>query len=229
MSCFIRFLLLGCCFIGCAASAQGVHDYEALPEARLLLNPKAVTGNFPKGIDGRPDWVQTLGKGLIAPRATKTGESRSPEGWGEMPAEGIVFSNTQFMPFVVFPHQPHAEWLACSNCHEALFQLKATGKGKGMTAILRGEHCGFCHGRVAFSPEGSCYRCHSKPNPAAVQNNSPFVMPTKVEPVALPEEEEDKPRRRGAKKPVFSSGRLVPSIILPPAQPAAPIPERALE
>lgn len=214
--------LLGLVGAVAAARGQGVYDYENLPEARLLQTPKAVTGHLPKGIDGRPDWVRALEKGLIVPRSTRSGAPRPPEGWGEMPAEGIVFKNTQFMPYVVFPHAPHAEWLACSNCHEALFELRATGRGKGMTAIFRGEHCGFCHGRVAFSPEGSCYRCHSRPNPAALQGGSPFVAPTRVE-EAPTLEEEDKPRRRGAKKAVPTAGRLAPSVVPPPAPPQAPL------
>jgi len=201
------------CF-GRAALAQ-VHDYANLPEARLLQTPKGVTGHLPRGIDGQIDWVRALEKGLIKPRETRTGEPREPEIWGEMPTEGIVFRNTQFMPYVVFPHQPHAEWLTCANCHKALFELRTTGRGKGMVAILRGEHCGACHGRVAFSPMGACYRCHSLPNPEAVKEGSPFVEPKKIETPqsAFPEE---KPRRRGANKPQGGQGgRLVPSVVPP--------------
>lgn len=213
------FPLLACLLLPAASQAQGVHDFENSPEARLLQLQKSVTQDWPKGIDGRPDWVRALEKGLISPRSTRSGAARPAETMGEVPKEGIVFSNTQFMPFVVFPHAPHAEWLACANCHDALFERKATGKGKGMTAILRGEHCGFCHGRVAFSPEGSCYRCHSKPNPAALQNNSPFVEPVRVE-AAPALEEEEKPRRRRAKGPVPTpGGRLAPSVVPPPAPP----------
>ena len=210
---------LFCClfallFHSVAVHAQGVRDNE-LPESKLFQTLPGITGSFPKGVDGRPDWVQTLNKGLIAPRATKSGAPRPPEQGVAMPTEGIVFSNTQFMPHVVFPHQPHAEWLTCLNCHESLFEMKASGRGKGMTAIFQGEHCGFCHGRVAFSPEGSCYRCHSKPNPAAAQNNSPFVAPAKVEQAVIPDAEEDKSRRRGRRVPMAS--RLVPSTVPPPA------------
>lgn len=207
------------------ALAQGVRDNE-LPESRLFQSMPAVTASFPKGIDGRPDWVQALDKGLISPRSTKSGEPRAVDNAVPMPTEGIVFTNTQFMPYVVFPHRPHAEWLTCVNCHESLFELKATGKGKGMTAIFRGEHCGFCHGRVAFSPEGSCYRCHSKPNPNAIKNNSPFVAPTVVEQVA---EEDDKPRRRG-RRTVPMAGRLAPAVVPPPAAPSpAPVVAPVLE
>lgn len=228
MSRFFLFLLLGFALNVLVVRAQGVYDYENLTEARMLLSPKAATASFPKGGDGRPDWVRVLGQGLITPRSTKTGAPRPPEDWGDAPKEGIVFSNTLFMPFVVFPHQPHAEWLACSNCHDGLFERQATGKGKGMTAIFRGEHCGFCHGRVAFSPEGSCYRCHSKPNPAALQNNSPFTSPANIEQPAVADDEEDKPRRRGAKK-VPMAGRLAPSVVPPPAPTITTVPGQELQ
>lgn len=210
-------------FAGSAVRAQAVHDYENLPEARLLASPKTVTGHLPQRVDGRPDWVQALERGLIAPRSTKSGEPRPPDDAVPMPTAGIVFTNTQFMPYVVFPHRQHAEWLTCMNCHESLFELKATGRGKGMTAIFRGEHCGFCHGRVAFSPEGSCYRCHSQPNPNAIKANSPFVEPAVVEsPETL--EPMKSPRRgsRAAARNTDGRTSLRPSLVKPPAalQPA---------
>lgn len=207
--------LLALLLSGPVARAQGVRDNE-MAETRLFQTLPTVTAGFPKGVDGRPDWVQALAKGLISPRSTKSGEPRAIDNAVPMPTAGIVFTNTQFMPYVVFPHQQHAEWLTCMNCHESLFELKATGKGKGMTAIFRGEHCGFCHGRVAFSPEGSCYRCHSQPNPTAVQNNSPFRAPTAAESAVAVDTADDQPRRR-SRKAVPMAGRLAPSVVPPPA------------
>ena len=216
---FAFLFLIGVLLHGVSVRAQGIRDND-LAETRLFQTLPVVTAGFPKGIDGRPDWVQALNKGLIAPRSTKTGEARPPEVNIPMPKDGIVFSNTQFMPFVVFPHQPHAEWLSCMNCHDTLFEFSRTGRGKGMTAIFQGEHCGACHGRVAFSPEGSCYRCHSMPNPAAQKQNSPFVAPAKVE--KAPEaDEDDKPRRR--KKSTFTAGRLAPSVVPPPSAEPPPV------
>lgn len=220
-------LFLCLLFVAGAAGAQ-VHDFANLPEARSLANPKVVTANFPKRVDGRPDWVQALESGLISPRSTRTGEPRPPEEV-PMPQDGIVFRNTQFMPHVVFPHRQHAEWLTCLNCHESLFEMRATGRGKGMAAIFRGEHCGTCHGRVAFSPEGSCYRCHSQPNPNAVKANSPFVEPLVVEQpeaLSLPPEQKPSRRRRGAEgyAPGPNRGRLMPSVVPPPVNEAPRVP-----
>lgn len=161
-----------------------------------LQNPRVVTNWFPQDRDQRPDWVDVLKRGLINPRETLHGEARAPDPMGEAPRDGILFTNTREMPFVVFPHQPHAEWLTCANCHDALFPRKATGRGKGMTAIFAGEHCGACHGRVAFSPFGSCYRCHSQPNPLGV---IPLVTDAVMESArsAEPEAEGNSRRRRG--------------------------------
>ena len=168
----------------------------ASAEFVTLQNPRTATNWFPQDRDQRPDWVDVLKRGLINPRETLHGEKRPPDPMGEAPKQGIVFPNTREMPFVVFPHQPHLEWLTCSNCHDALFPRQATGRGKGMTAILAGEHCGACHGRVAFSPFGSCYRCHSLPNPQGV---IPLVTDAAMEAAkpAAPEAVVNTRRRRG--------------------------------
>jgi c(7)-type cytochrome triheme protein len=218
-------LLSGCLMLSAAAVfPQGVRDY-ALRESLVLQQQSVATMGLPKGIDGRPDWVRALQQGLIQPRSTVGGMPRPIEPWGAAPKEGIVFSNTQFMPHVVFPHQPHVEWLACANCHDQLFPRQATGKGQGMTAIFQGRHCGFCHGRVAFSPEGSCYRCHSKPNPTAVQNNSPFMAPTQVEQGPSQQEEapSDAGRRRKPVAPTNPSG-FAPARIPPASAEVPPLP-----
>lgn len=177
----------------------------ALGDAGQLQDPRSVTTWFPRDREQRPDWVDVLRRGLIQPRETLRGAPRPPDPLGPVPQAPIVFRNTQQMPYVVFPHAPHAEWLACSNCHDALFPRQATGKGKGMTAILNGEHCGACHGRVAFSPFGSCYRCHSMPNPDGV---IPLVaeMPAVVSPTLDDESAGRNGRRRGAGRSPLPGG-----------------------
>ena len=188
--------------------AQGVHDYS-MPEVLQLQSARDTLAPLPRGFDGRPDWVKGLKNRQIDPRETKWGLPRDPEEWGPGPKDNIVFRNTRYMPFVQFPHQAHTEWLACKNCHDELFPRKQTGQLKGMTAIFQGEFCGVCHGRVAFAPEGSCYRCHSMPNPTALQQGSPFVEPLAVEEA----EGEDSTRKsRRQKKPIGLPGGLRPAI-----------------
>lgn len=172
-----------------------LQDPEAA-ELFTLQNPRKATTWFPQDREQRPDWVDVLKRGLINPRETLHGGPRATDPMGQAPREGILFTNTREMPYVVFPHQPHVEWLTCANCHDALFPRLATGRGKGMNAIFAGEHCGACHGRVAFSPIGSCYRCHSQPNPQGI---IPMVTDAAIEAAkpAAPAEVVNTRRRRG--------------------------------
>ena len=68
-----------------------------------------------------------------------------------------------FMPWVRFPHKPHTKWLACSNCHPAIFLPQEGANDISMNKVLRGEYCGVCHDKVAFSLF-VCERCHSVPH-----------------------------------------------------------------
>ena len=70
---------------------------------------------------------------------------------------------TKDMPWVLFPHRQHSEWLACSNCHPRPFAESAGANEMDMDSIMRGEHCGLCHDRVSFSIF-RCERCHSLPH-----------------------------------------------------------------
>jgi c(7)-type cytochrome triheme protein len=67
------------------------------------------------------------------------------------------------MPWVRFPHLQHTEWLTCANCHPAIFIPQAGANPISMSAIIQGEFCGVCHGKVAFAPTLNCGRCHSVP------------------------------------------------------------------
>jgi len=72
----------------------------------------------------------------------------------------VIFKNTASMPYVRFPHLPHTQWLTCKNCHPAIFLPQRGGNFVTMAAIIEGEYCGVCHGKVAFPPL-ECNRCHS--------------------------------------------------------------------
>jgi c(7)-type cytochrome triheme protein len=181
------------------ADDTAIRDYT-LSEVEALQDPRVATDFFPRDRDAKPDWVDVLRRGLITPRETLRGEPRRPEFLGDPPAEGIVFRNTAQMPYVVFPHQAHTEWLACTNCHDDLFERRATGQGEGMVAIFMGRHCGTCHGKVAFSPIGSCYRCHSLPNPTALFTPVPDSAMEQAPPG--PPKESTRRRRNAAEIPL---------------------------
>lgn len=61
----------------------------------------------------------------------------------------------------VFPHRRHTNWLDCSDCHPAVFNIKLKASNVQMEQILNGEFCGQCHGSVAF-PLTDCQRCHPR-------------------------------------------------------------------
>ena len=117
--------------------------------------PPAQAGN-------RIDWVQALNDGQIQPWADLT----DPNAEKDVMDLDIVMEVKGTMPDVVYPHKEHTEWLDCANCHTELF-IPQRGKNQlSMAAILLGEQCGVCHGKVAF-PVSDCKRCHSRPKSAA--------------------------------------------------------------
>lgn len=138
-------------------SQDGIHDPTA-ESVKVLQQPYEAMASFPRDSQGIIDWVKTLELGLIDPR-------KSVDGTGEMFTVDfdIIFKNTQSMPFVRFPHRQHTEWLTCANCHPLIFVPQRGANPISMSAIIQGEYCGVCHGKVAFPPTMNCGRCHSVP------------------------------------------------------------------
>jgi c(7)-type cytochrome triheme protein len=141
---------------------DGIHDPSNNAVATILQQPFEAMVEFPRDQAGLIDWVQALEKGLIAPRKGILGD-------GELQSldMDIVLTNTGAMPNVRFPHRQHTEWLACENCHPKIFEAKKGANKITMPAILQGQFCGLCHGKVAFAPTKNCARCHSVPKGAA--------------------------------------------------------------
>jgi len=124
----------------------------------VLQSPTKAMVDFPRDRRNEVDWVKTLDGGYIEPRADLNGK-------GQMITMDldIVMKNTQNMPFVRFPHIAHTKWLACENCHPKIFEPKEHANPITMNKVLRGEFCGVCHDKVAFSLF-VCERCHSVPH-----------------------------------------------------------------
>ena len=136
---------------------DGVHD-PASPTLGILQEPaEALSILPPDGVGNRVNWVKALQDGYIQPRHQL---------WQDVANEvldlDVIIKTAGSLPYVKFPHKPHTEWLACSNCHEDLFKSKAGATPITMLAILEGEYCGRCHGAIAF-PLVDCGRCHSVP------------------------------------------------------------------
>ena len=136
---------------------DGKHD-ASNDAIAVLQDPTVALKDFPLDRRQQVNWVKALEQGLIEPRPSLTGK-------GEMLVMDmdILFTNTKDMPYVRFPHLQHTRWLDCSNCHPKIFIPRRGANPVSMNKVLRGEFCGVCHDKVAFSLF-ICERCHSVPH-----------------------------------------------------------------
>jgi c(7)-type cytochrome triheme protein len=135
---------------------DGIHDL-ANPDLMTLLPYADAITSLAKDNSGHPDWAKALNDKLITPRSSKNAEQNdSMAPWDQ----NIIYKDTATMPWVHFPHKTHSQWLACSNCHDEIFSSQGEKADISMASIYTGNHCGACHGRVAFNIN-TCERCHS--------------------------------------------------------------------
>jgi len=120
------------------------------------------------GLGNGVHWVKALDDGNLKPRWERTDPSAEPM----VMDMNIVRVPKSSMPDVVFPHRQHTLWLACSNCHPDIFIPRKGANQINMAAILLGQKCGVCHGKVSF-PISECKRCHSQPKKVAVNGGGP--------------------------------------------------------
>lgn len=136
---------------------DGIHD-PANEETHQLQPPReAFKALAPSSWGNQVNWVKSLGDGKINPRFDRIDASAQPLVFDL----NIVREVKGSMPDVVYPHKQHTEWLDCSNCHPAIFIPQKGANQISMAAILLGQKCGVCHGKVAF-PVSECRLCHSK-------------------------------------------------------------------
>ena len=146
---------------------DGIHD-PVNEGTHTLQPPLAAFGPMPKSNDGnRIDWVKSLNDDLIRPRFDRDDPAIKPM----VMDLNIVREVKGSMPDVVYPHKQHTQWLDCSNCHPAIFIPQKGANQISMAAILLGQKCGVCHGKVAF-PISDCRRCHSKSKTLAVATDT---------------------------------------------------------
>jgi c(7)-type cytochrome triheme protein len=140
-----------------APALDGIHD-PANDGTQVLQPPMSAFDRMPKATSGnRVNWVQALEQKKIDPRWDKGDPKAEPV----VMDLNIVREVKGSMPDVVYPHKQHTEWLDCSNCHPAIFVPQKGANQISMAAILLGQKCGVCHGKVAF-PVSECRLCHSK-------------------------------------------------------------------
>lgn len=141
---------------------DGIHD-PANSGTTALQPPLTSFQALPRsGAGNRVNWVQALHDKRIQPRWEATNPGAEPT----VMDLNIVREVKGSMPDVVYPHKQHTEWLDCSNCHPAIFVPQKGANQISMAAILLGQKCGVCHGKVAF-PVAECRLCHSRKKDAA--------------------------------------------------------------
>jgi len=164
---------------------DGIHDPEGQGGA-LLQPPAEALAGLPEGKGGNyVDWVKALEGGKIKPRYDRL----DPKVEAVIMDLDIVREVKGSMPDVVYPHRQHTEWLDCSNCHPAIFIPQKGANQISMAAILLGQKCGVCHGKVAFPVSAqTCRRCHSKAKgqPAAAKKTAKAAAPAPAKASAKP-------------------------------------------
>ena len=150
------------------AAESGIHDPEN--DMTLQLQPPATAfAKLPKSMAGNHvNWVKALEDKTVKPRWDRN-DAAVPAIVMDM---NIVREVKGSMPDVVYPHKQHTEWLDCSNCHPKLFMPQKGANQISMAAILLGQKCGVCHGKVAF-PVSECRLCHSRKKVMATAAEGP--------------------------------------------------------
>ncbi len=142
---------------------DGIHDVAN--DGTHVLQPPLIAYEGLPGTDfgNYVDWVKALDDGLLKPRYDRFDPKVEPL----VMDLDIVREVKASVPDVVFPHKPHTQWLHCSNCHPKIFIPQRNANVINMSAILLGQKCGVCHGKVSFPiTTKSCKKCHSKEKPA---------------------------------------------------------------
>ncbi len=151
-------------FMDSRGNVAGTGDPNALvgeaERAGLAEHPAALElANLPKDRYGLVDWAEAIRAGRIQPKDGIENAATPPP----FDLDVVIVTKSKYQPDVVFPHKIHTIWLACNNCHNEIFKMKAGGHPEmHMTKIAAGQYCGVCHNRVAF-PLTDCLRCHVRP------------------------------------------------------------------
>lgn len=149
---------------------DGIHDPTS-PGTALLQPPLRSFQSLPRSNLGNyVDWVAALAAKRIQPRW----DVGDPAAQATVMDMNIVREVKGSMNDVVFPHKQHTEWLDCSNCHPAIFKPQKGSNQISMAAIMLGQQCGVCHGRVAF-PISECRLCHSRKKNAQARSGETQV------------------------------------------------------
>ncbi len=124
------------------------------PPIEAVTTWKQALEMLPTDKKKRVNWSQAVRDGIIKPRAL------APKDLGAKAFKMDFFIQAEKPKNDAwFPHSAHTEWLGCKNCHNVNLYPYRRNPVK-MKQIKKGESCGACHGKVAFSLK-SCKRCHT--------------------------------------------------------------------
>ncbi len=151
-----------------SSDSQSASDYYDAFYQRIATRGRIHTGvsnikaidALPKDGTGNVSWTAAVMNGFINPKG-----SLDPDE-DEDPVFNLnifIEAKVPLMANVIFPHSIHTYWLSCNNCHPKIFIPEAGANPITMDEIFKGEWCGRCHGKVAFTfwPRSNCTRCHS--------------------------------------------------------------------
>ena len=134
---------------------EGRPEIEQLDtwEEALAALPKLTVPKAPKTA---VDWIAAVDKHVIAPlRSLETGAPSRESRDTEVPLKGEEG--------VIFHHATHDRWLACDNCHDAIFPKTAGATTMTMDELGDGKYCGVCHGKGKIALDLKvCAACHTK-------------------------------------------------------------------
>ncbi|MBI3782248.1 MAG: hypothetical protein HY270_02485 [Deltaproteobacteria bacterium] len=131
---------------------------EAQAEVQPALQTRQdVERLLPKDAVGNPDWVAALAENVIAPRPGVQPHAMPQE---ILNLDVELTSKTDRAFGVVFSHQKHTPWLACTNCHTQIFEMQAGATPMTAQDVHSSRYCGRCHGTVAFDIATGCPLCH---------------------------------------------------------------------
>jgi len=75
---------------------------------------------------------------------------------------------------VLYPHWLHRIMFECKVCHNSIFKMKRWVNNISQQAIINGTQCGVCHnGKMAFSADKNCERCHIVGTPGGEHLHNP--------------------------------------------------------
>jgi c(7)-type cytochrome triheme protein len=123
----------------------------------------ALYAGLPRDSKGAVDWMKALDEKTLTLKVGVTPEAEPAKAYD---SEIELFNTETPGKTATFRHTTHTQWLACKNCHPAIFKKKSDNLQFTHDDMDAGKYCGACHKKVVVLP-GGCKGCHAGKKPAA--------------------------------------------------------------